>query len=123
MLPTFHVSLIDEKFTALEAPVGMFHLLTLPAILQTQPTRPVGNSPGGIDFYEEVAASMPVKKPARGVAQSDEATLISLYEQFRRPIHSYTYRLLGNMEDADDVTQEVFVRACTSWDALYERGQ
>jgi len=31
-------------------------------------------------------------------------------------------RLLGNMEDADDVTQEVFVRACTSWSALYERG-
>jgi RNA polymerase sigma-70 factor (ECF subfamily) len=108
----------------LEAPVGMFHLLTIPAILQTHPTRPVGNFPGGIDLYEEVAASMPVKKPARGAnAQSDEATLIGLYEQFRRPIHSYTYRLLGNMEDADDVTQEVFVRACTSWDALYERGQ
>jgi RNA polymerase sigma-70 factor (ECF subfamily) len=52
---------------------------------------------------------------------TDEATLSRLYEQFKRPIHSYTYRLLGNQEDADDVTQEVFVRACTSWNGLYER--
>lgn len=44
-----------------------------------------------------------------------------LYERFRRPIHSYIYRLLGNMDDADDVTQEVFVRACLAWDGLYER--
>jgi RNA polymerase sigma-70 factor (ECF subfamily) len=113
-----------EKSIAMEAQAGMFHLLTIPAILQTQqPTRPAGKTPGVIQYLEEVAASMPVEKPARGAnAQSDEATLIGLYEQFRRPIHSYTYRLLGNMEDADDVTQEVFVRACTSWNALYERG-
>lgn len=48
-------------------------------------------------------------------------TLTTLYEQFRRPIHAYIYRLLGNQEDADDVTQEVFIRACTSWDSLHER--
>ncbi len=46
-----------------------------------------------------------------------------LYEQFRGPIHSYIYRLLGNQEDADDVTQEVFVRACIAWDGLYERNR
>ncbi len=52
--------------------------------------------------------------------QSDGATLVGLYEQFRRPIYSYAYRLLSSQEDADDVTQEVFVRAFVSWDALYE---
>jgi len=55
-------------------------------------------------------------------AQSDAEALGMLYEQFRRPIHSYIYRLLGNTDDADDVTQEVFVRACLAWDGLYERG-
>ena len=54
-------------------------------------------------------------------AENDAGTLSVLYEQFRRPIHSYVYRLLGNLEDADDVTQEVFVRACISWNGLYER--
>jgi RNA polymerase sigma-70 factor, ECF subfamily len=53
--------------------------------------------------------------------QSSEATLVGLYEQFRRPIYSYAYRLLSSQEDADDVTQEVFVRAFVSWDALHER--
>ena len=54
-------------------------------------------------------------------SEQDTLTVAQLYEQFRRPIHSYVYRLLGNQEDADDITQEVFVRACTSWKGLYER--
>jgi RNA polymerase sigma-70 factor (ECF subfamily) len=49
----------------------------------------------------------------------DDAEALSiLYERFRRPIYSYTYRLLGNGEDAADVTQEVFLRACISWESL-----
>ncbi len=46
--------------------------------------------------------------------------LILLYEQHKRPIHSYIYRLLGSQEDADDLTQEVFMRAFVSWDELYD---
>jgi RNA polymerase sigma-70 factor (ECF subfamily) len=53
----------------------------------------------------------------------NEFNLIILYQKYRHPIHSYAYRLLGNQEDADDVTQEVFVRACVSWDGLYELHQ
>ena len=44
-----------------------------------------------------------------------------LYEKFRRRINSHIYRLLGNQEDADDVTQEVFVTAYLTWDGLYAR--
>lgn len=44
-----------------------------------------------------------------------------LYEKFRRPIHSYIYRLLGSQDDADDLTQEVFTRAYVSWNDLYDR--
>jgi RNA polymerase sigma-70 factor (ECF subfamily) len=54
-------------------------------------------------------------------AGDDDALLMQLYEHYRRPISSYIYRLLGSLEDADDITQEVFVRACTSWTGLYER--
>lgn len=35
-------------------------------------------------------------------------SLISLYQ---KPILNFTYRMLGNIEDAEDVTQEVFVKA------------
>ncbi|WP_322480912.1 RNA polymerase sigma factor, partial [Thermogemmatispora sp.] len=34
---------------------------------------------------------------------------------------SYIYHLLGNREDADDMTQEVFIRACLAWDHLHDR--
>lgn len=57
----------------------------------------------------------------RAVPHDETSSLSALYEQYRRPIHSYVYRLLGNQEDADDLTQEVFVRACMAWDQLYER--
>lgn len=35
-------------------------------------------------------------------------SLVSLYQ---KPILNFTYRMLGNIEDAEDVTQEVFVKA------------
>ena len=52
---------------------------------------------------------------------ADAHALSALYERFRRPIHSYIYRLLGSQEDADDVTQEVFVRVFIAWNGLHDR--
>ncbi len=54
-------------------------------------------------------------------AQGGVLDFAMLYEKFSRPIHSYIYRLLGSLEDADDVTQEVFTRAYLSWNDLYDR--
>ncbi len=75
--------------------------------------------------YAGMTAEKPLDVRGQGIEIAsfrDNADALSvLYEQFRRPIHSYIYRLLGNLEDADDVTQEVFVRACIAWDGLYER--
>ena len=53
--------------------------------------------------------------------QDDAQALGLLYERFRQPIYSYTYRMLGNREDAADVTQEVFLRACLCWESLRDR--
>src|SRR5579859_3340754 len=47
--------------------------------------------------------------------------LVLLYEKYKRPIHTYVYRLLRSQEDADDLTQEVFLRAFVSWKDLYDR--
>jgi RNA polymerase sigma-70 factor (ECF subfamily) len=56
------------------------------------------------------------------VSFSDDAHALSdVYERFRRPIHSYVSRLLNSQEDADDVTQEVFVRLFIAWDGLHDR--
>jgi RNA polymerase sigma-70 factor (ECF subfamily) len=95
----------------------------------------VGETLDVTELRQKVVASMPVDKSAekRGIkgvhdtqgvhtsTPSDGTALVKLYEQYRRPIHSYVFRLLGNQDDADDVTQEVFIRACTSWDGLYQR--
>lgn len=77
------------------------------------------------EVKEPKTASMPAERSSNqsevNVAFANEVALSMLYEQFRRPIHTYVYRLLGNQEDADDTTQEVFIRAFTSWDGLHER--
>jgi RNA polymerase sigma-70 factor, ECF subfamily len=39
-----------------------------------------------------------------------EGLLTEAYVQYSAAIHSYAFRLLGNQEDADDVTQEAFIR-------------
>ncbi len=59
----------------------------------------------------------------RSDAYTLEKTLAvtQLYDEFRPRIYSHSYRLLGNQQDADDVTQEVFVSAYLAWDSLYAR--
>jgi len=54
-------------------------------------------------------------------AEEKSLAVARLYETFRRRIHAHTYRLLGNQQDADDVTQEVFITAYLSWESLYDR--
>ncbi len=59
----------------------------------------------------------------RSDASTQEKTLAvtQLYDEFRPRIYSHSYRLLGNQQDADDVTQEVFVSAYLAWESLYAR--
>ncbi len=48
-------------------------------------------------------------------------TFPTFYERYRRPIHAYVFRMLNSQEDANDVTQEVFVRVFKAWDRLRDR--
>ena len=59
--------------------------------------------------------------PAASEEKQQPFELILLYEKYKRPIHTYIYRLLANLEDADDLTQEVFLRAFVAWQDLYDR--
>src|SRR6266702_4253923 len=97
--------------------IDMFSSLAVPAILLTGQKRRA----------EEAYISMTAKKStdATGIdmsSHSDDAQALTiLYERYRRQIHAYIYRLLGNQEDADDRTQVVFIRACVAWDGLQDR--
>ena len=44
----------------------------------------------------------------RGV---DESEFAELAEQYRRPLHLYLYRLVGSMEEAEDLLQETLLKA------------
>jgi len=42
--------------------------------------------------------------------EGDETALKSLIERYLKPIYSFVYRLTGNGQDAEDISQEVFVK-------------
>ncbi len=46
--------------------------------------------------------------------QGDEAAFAAIYERYERPIYSLVYRLMGNADDAFDITQDVFIKAYKS---------
>lgn len=66
---------------------------------------------------ERATAEAPVTGAARAEAET-EALITAVYGQHASAIHSYAFRLLGNQEDADDVTQEVFIRVHGRLDQL-----
>jgi len=43
--------------------------------------------------------------------EGDESAFAAIYEYYSDAIHRYAYRLLGNQEQADDLTQETFIKA------------
>ncbi len=122
----------------------MFSLSTIPGILSTRPENVVTGearaqpAPSTVcvgaceqrgaapQTRERIAASMPkdnVKHPQNTPSSEEKEQsldLVMLYEKYKRPIHTYVYRLLNSQEDADDVTQEVFIRAFVSWNDLHD---
>lgn len=44
----------------------------------------------------------------------DAEAFVQIYEHFGAQIHRYVYRLVGNQELADDITQDTFLRAFQS---------
>jgi RNA polymerase sigma-70 factor (ECF subfamily) len=49
----------------------------------------------------------------------DENAFSQLYERYRRPVYSTVFRIMQNIDEAQDATQEIFVklyRSLRSWD-------
>jgi RNA polymerase sigma-70 factor (ECF subfamily) len=62
-----------------------------------------------MDGYAVVAAD-----EARWVDQAkegDATAFEALFQRYERPIYGFIYRLMGNPDDANDLTQECFIRA------------
>jgi RNA polymerase sigma-70 factor (ECF subfamily) len=43
--------------------------------------------------------------------QGDEVAFAAIYDRYQKPIYGLVYRLMGNPDDAFDITQDTFVKA------------
>lgn len=63
-----------------------------------------------VSSWEKCDVMSQSKEPITFASEDKEAQLTAIFHEYSGPIHSYASRLLGNSEDADDITQEVFIR-------------
>src|SRR5690348_7351843 len=54
-------------------------------------------------------------------ARGDAASFTTLYRRHLRPVYSYLYARLGNMQEAEDVTSLTFERAWSSLKSYRQR--
>jgi RNA polymerase sigma factor (sigma-70 family) len=69
--------------------------------------------------FEELDLSDDVRELVERCLQSDQSAMVELVERFRGQVFGLSYRMLRHRQDAEDVTQETFVRAfrsLTAWD-------
>ena len=59
----------------------------------------------------------------RRVAQGDEAAFTELVGKYKMPLHAFVYRMLNDAEEADDVTQETFIRLYRTADLYQPRAK
>jgi RNA polymerase sigma-70 factor (ECF subfamily) len=51
-----------------------------------------------------------------------EADLADLFERYHRAVHRYFFRVTRRHEDADDLTQDLFVRVCRGRERYHRQG-
>ena len=67
--------------------------------------RVVASSASVISKWENSDVMSQSEKQAAVAREEKEALLTTVYYEYSGPIHSYASRLLGNSEDADDITR------------------
>lgn len=55
----------------------------------------------------------PIPDLIHGIQQGNEEALLQLHDEFATPVYSVAYHVLGNSQDAEEVTQDVFLKL---WD-------
>src|SRR5438105_3451898 len=61
--------------------------------------------------------------PVLEAMDSDETTFSALFERHRRELHAHCYRMVGCLEDAEDLVQETFARAWRARSGFRREGQ
>jgi len=68
-------------------------------------------APALVGFTAEPLGKASDEDLMRRTQQDDKTAFAMLYERYNASVLSYLYRMLGNIEDVESITQEVFLRA------------
>ncbi|MGJ3239135.1 MAG: RNA polymerase sigma factor [Anaerolineae bacterium] len=63
-----------------------------------------------------IMGETPITTLLHQIEQGDEDALLNLHGQFASPVYAVAYRVLGNAQDAEEVTQDVFLKL---WDKAH----
>lgn len=57
----------------------------------------------------------PEEEVIRRIVEGETELFALLADRYGRAVHALVYRIVGNPEDAEEVTQEVLLKALPSW--------
>ncbi len=71
----------------------------------------ITSAPSSALFGDDAASTSSEAELVRRAVAGNAGAARELVRQFHRPVYHYVYRMLGQAQDAEDVTQEAFVKA------------
>lgn len=85
------------------------------------PGRPLAQPalPEGHDVAEDLDDTLEAERPA-GLAMRDQVGFVAFYETSYSRIVGQILVVVGSLAEAEDITQEAFIRAAARWDRISE---
>lgn len=86
------------------------------------PGRPVARPavPGGHDVEEDLDDTPEVTDRPAGLSMRDQVGFVAFYETSYSRIVGQILVVVGSLAEAEDITQEAFIRAAARWDRISE---
>lgn len=71
-----------------------------------------------VGYAQVMSLSRPDRALIERCRDRDQAAFNEVVDRYKGKVYNYLYRMMGNAADAEDLTQEVFVRLYTSLDSF-----
>jgi RNA polymerase sigma-70 factor (ECF subfamily) len=84
----------------------------------SDPTRQAGTDKEAMAVTQVISTLPPDLTLVDRCRRKDRAAFDEVVGRYKNKIYNYVYRMVGNSDDAEDLTQEVFVRMYTSLDSF-----
>jgi len=109
-------SLFRKLFCSRDHPGEHFQALSVKKMTEIQNTTKMELNTMG--YAQAIRVPIPDRSLVARCRENDEAAFNEVVTRYKTKVYNYIFRMTGSSEDAEDLTQEVFIRMYTSIDSF-----